>query len=99
MAVSISELEAYGRMIAAGRMLAGLDQAQLAVAARVSPATVSNVERGNDAREDTRRAIRRALRKSGVTVTWDAANGLVAAAVTFEEPIDIEELDESGDDA
>jgi transcriptional regulator with XRE-family HTH domain len=94
MPVSISQAEAYGRMIAAGRMLAGLDQSQLAAIAGVSPATVSNVERGHDARDDTRRAIRKALRKSGVMVSWDTANGLAVAAITFEEPDDmLEELD------
>ncbi len=86
MRLLIHQVEAYGRMIAAGRMLAGLDQAQLAEAAGISAATVSNVERGNDAREDTRKAIRRALKKGGVSICFDTVNGLISTAITFEEP-------------
>ena len=44
--MTLNPLVARGRVIAAGRMLAGLDQAGLAAAAGVSASTVSKVERG-----------------------------------------------------
>ncbi|MDE1173665.1 MAG: helix-turn-helix domain-containing protein [Parvibaculaceae bacterium] len=75
-----------GRMIAAGRMLAGLDQAALADAAGVSASTISNVERGSDARENTIISIRKALRRTGVTMTIDKSNGIAIAAIRFDEP-------------
>ena len=75
-----------GRMVAAGRMLAGLDQADLAYAAGVSASTISNVERGSDAREETLRAIRKALRHNGITISIDRQNGLALAAIRFDEP-------------
>lgn len=84
--IPISAQEAMGRVVAAGRMLAGLDQAALATAAGVSAATVSNVERGNDARPTTLSAIRRALRHAGVNVCFSANNGHASAAICFEEP-------------
>ncbi len=90
MAIPLSSVEALGRAIAAGRMLAGLDQAELATKAGLSAATVSNVERGNDALHDTIKAIRRALRKSGVTVCFEASNGHASATIAFEEPDDDE---------
>jgi transcriptional regulator with XRE-family HTH domain len=73
-------------MVAAGRMLAGLDQAGLAEAAGVSASTISNVERGSDARDETIRAIRKALRRSGVTIAIDRQNGLALTAMRFDEP-------------
>ncbi len=90
MLITISPVEALGRAIAAGRMLAGLDQGQLATIANLSGATVSNVERGNDARPDTVKAIRKALRQSGVTICFEASNGHASASITFEEPEDEE---------
>lgn len=72
--------------MAAGRMLAGLDQAGLAEAAGVSASTISNVERGSDARDETIRAIRKALRRSGVTIAIDRQNGLALTAMRFDEP-------------
>lgn len=75
-----------GRMVAAGRALAGLDQAGLAKAAGVSASTISNVERGSDAREETLRSIRKALRRSGISISIDRQNGLAHAAIRFDEP-------------
>jgi transcriptional regulator with XRE-family HTH domain len=80
--------EALGRMIEAGRILAGLDQAALGAASGVSASTISNLERGNDARDSTVRSVRKALRKSGVTLSIDKVNGLALAAMTFAEPED-----------
>ena len=90
MAVPLSSVEALGRAIAAGRMLAGLDQAELATKAGLSAATVSNVERGNDARPDTIKAIRRALRNTRVTICFEPSNGHASATIAFEEPDDDE---------
>ena len=84
--MEIASATVLGRMIAAGRMLAGLDQAALADAAGVSASTISNVERGSDAREDTIKSIRKALRRTGVTVTIDKSNGIAIAAIRFDEP-------------
>ncbi len=75
-----------GRLYAAGRMLAGLDQAELATEAGLAPATISNVEAGRNAHEDTIKAVRKALRHSGVTVSIDRQNGLAIAAIRFDEP-------------
>lgn len=84
--MEINGVAVQGRMVAAGRMLAGLDQAGLAEAAGVSPSTISNVERGSDARDETIRAIRKALRRSGVTIAIDRQNGLALTAMRFDEP-------------
>jgi transcriptional regulator with XRE-family HTH domain len=84
--MEIDGVAVQGRMVAAGRMLAGLDQAGLAEAAGVSPSTISNVERGSDARDETIRAIRKALRRSGVTIAIDRQNGLALTAMRFDEP-------------
>lgn len=84
--MEIDGATAQGRVVAAGRMLAGLDQAGLADAAKLSASTISNVEHGSDAREDTIRAIRKALRRSGVTFTIDRQNGIAIAAIRFDEP-------------
>jgi transcriptional regulator with XRE-family HTH domain len=84
--VTLDSTTALGRVIEAARVMAGLDQTGLAMASNVSPSTVSNVENGKDAREDTIRALRRALRKAGVTVVFDRTNGIAAATIAFEEP-------------
>ncbi|MBD0273950.1 MAG: helix-turn-helix transcriptional regulator, partial [Acetobacteraceae bacterium] len=44
--MQLSPLVARGRVIAAARMLAGLDQLQLAAAAGLSPSTISKIEQG-----------------------------------------------------
>lgn len=82
--MTLNSFVARGRVIAAGRMLAGLDQAGLAAAAGVSASTVSKVERGRaDVREDTLRAIRQALGRSGVDLTQNARTGLHAAGTSY----------------
>lgn len=81
--------QAMGRVIAAGRMFAGWDQGELAEKAGVSSSTVSNIERGRIVpRPETLKSLRRALRKKGVTLTFDPANGHIAAAIRFELPED-----------
>lgn len=82
----LSHSEVQGRAIAAARLLAGLDQAGLAQLAGVSASTVSNVERGSDAREDTIVSIKKALRKAGITSSIDKVNGRAIIVATYEEP-------------
>ena len=84
--MKLSDQRALGRGIAAARMLTGLDQADVATAAGVSAATVSNVERGNDARDETVSAIRKALNRKGATIAVDKRNGLIVVALRYEEP-------------
>jgi transcriptional regulator with XRE-family HTH domain len=83
MPLNLSNVEARGRTYAAARMMAGLDQGALAVAAGVSAGTISNVERGRESRADTLRAIRRALAREGVLVAFSANNGLASVTISF----------------
>ena len=83
MQLSLSNPQALGRTYAAARMMAGLDQAALAVQAAVSAGTVSNVERGRDSRPDTLKAIRRALTRAGVLVAFSRNNGLATVSISF----------------
>ena len=83
MPLNLSNTEALGRTYAAARMMAGLDQASLAHEAGLSAATISNVERGRDSRDDTLRAIRRALARQGVLVAFSRNNGLASVAISF----------------
>ena len=81
----ISETEAYGRMIAAARSLAGLQQQQLGLIAGVSGATISNCETGkNYPQTATRRALRSTLKDLGVTCTFDGDNGNVTLTTHFD---------------
>jgi transcriptional regulator with XRE-family HTH domain len=82
----LAQFDAIGRSYAAARMLAGLDQAQLAKKADISASTVSNLERGNEAREETIASIRKALRRSGVKVTIDAQFGLISVDAIYTNP-------------
>ncbi|UCI05239.1 helix-turn-helix domain-containing protein [Mesorhizobium sp. B1-1-8] len=83
MPLNLSNSEALGRTYAAARMLAGLDQANLAERAGVSAGTVSNVERGRDSKADTIKAIRRALVGEGVLVAFSRNNGLASVTISF----------------
>lgn len=64
--IAITEDEAFGRFVEAGRVLAGLDQGALGALAGVSGSTISNIENGHKSTVPTRRAVRRALREKGV---------------------------------
>lgn len=82
--MTLNPFTARGRVIAAGRMLAGLDQAGLAVAAGLSPSTVSNVERGElNVRESTLDAIKQALTRMGVDLTQNGQTGLHSAGTSY----------------
>jgi transcriptional regulator with XRE-family HTH domain len=83
MPLSLTNAEARGRTYAAARMMAGLDQASVAAAAGVSAATVSNVERGREGRPDTIKAIKKALARQGVLVSFSSNNGLASVAISF----------------
>ena len=83
MPLNLSNNEALGRTYAAARMLAGLDQAALAHRAGVSSGTISNVERGRDARPDTIKAVRIALAHEGVLLAFSKNNGLASVSISF----------------
>lgn len=60
--LTVAEWEAdVGRQIRAARVARGLDQAHLAALANVSPATLSNLERGRGSTLKTVVAVARAL--------------------------------------
>jgi transcriptional regulator with XRE-family HTH domain len=79
--IAISKDEAQGRVIGAGRMLAGLDQGELGRLAGVSASTVSNIERGRNATPDSIKAVRKALRDRGVNLSF--GNDQAIAAISF----------------
>ena len=83
MPLNLSNAQALGRTYAAARMMAGLDQAGLALGAGVSAGTISNVERGRDSRPDTLSAIRRALSREGVLIGFSRNNGLASVMISF----------------
>jgi transcriptional regulator with XRE-family HTH domain len=64
-------------------MMAGLDQAALALSAGLSAGSVSNVERGRDARPETLRALRQALSRDGVLIAFSRNNGLASVTISF----------------
>lgn len=75
--------QANARMIAAGRILAGLDQRGLAHASEVPASTISDIENGIPARRDDLIAIQKALRMNGVTLINDTNNGYIILAITY----------------
>ena len=71
-------------MIAAARMLAGLDQVQLATAAGLSPSTISKIEQGRkNVRQETLKAVGRALEGFGVDVTQNSRTGHHAVGTSY----------------
>lgn len=82
--MQLNTLVARGRAIAAGRMLAGLDQEALASEAGLSPSTVSRVELGRRAvRPQSLHAIRDALERRGIDLTLNDRTGHHAAGTSF----------------
>ena len=82
--MQLNPLVARGRVIAAGRMLAGLDQSQLAAAANLSPSTISKIELGRrNVRGETLRAVREALERLGVDLTQNRRTGHHAADTSY----------------
>jgi len=82
--MQLSPLVARGRVVAAGRMLAGLDQHQLAAAAGLSPSTISKIEGGRrNVREDTFRAVSRALEQLGVDLMQNTRTGHHAVGTSY----------------
>ena len=75
---------ARGRVIAAGRMLTGLDQEQLAAEARLSPSTISKIELGKrNVRPDILRAVVQTLDRLGVDVTQNGRTGHHAVGTSY----------------
>ena len=82
--MQLSTLVARGVVVAAARMLAGLDQHQLAAAAGLSPSTISKIEQGRkNVRQDTFRAVSRALEQLGVDLTQNARTGHHAVGTSY----------------
>ena len=82
--MQMSTLVARGRVIAAARMLAGLDQHQLAAAAGLSPSTISKIEQGRkNVRQDTLRAVAKALESVGLDLTQNNRTGHHAVGTSY----------------
>ena len=82
--MQLSPLVARGRVIAAGRMLAGLEQEQLAAEAGLSPSTVSKIEQGQKSvRAATLHAVQDALERLGVDVTQNGRTGHHAVGTSY----------------
>lgn len=81
---NISDSIAFGRLIAAARILSGLDQTELAIQAGISAGTVSNIERGRDVKEDNEKKIRRALAKRGILIAYSSSIGAGSISFYFE---------------
>ena len=82
--MQLDPIVARGRVIAAGRMLTGLDQEQLAAEAGLSSSTVSKIELGKrNVRPDTLRSVVQALDRLGVDVTQNGRTGHHAAGTSF----------------
>ena len=82
--MQMSPIVARGRVIAAARMLAGLDQFQLAAAAGLSPSTISKIEGGRkNVRQATLRAVGEALERLGVDVTQNNRTGHHAVGTSY----------------
>lgn len=80
----LDPLVARGRVVAAGRMLAGVDQEQLALEAGLSASSVSKIELGRrKVRAETLQAVIQALDRLGVDVTQNGRTGHHAAATSF----------------
>ena len=82
--MQLDPIIARGRVIAAGRMLTGLDQEQLAAEAGLSASTVSKIEIGKcNVRSDTLRAVVQALDRLGVDVTQNGRTGHHAVGTSY----------------
>ncbi len=82
--MQLNPLIARGRVVAAARMLAGLDQEQLATEAGLSASTVSKIEQGRrNVREETLRAVQQALERSGVDLTQNGRTGHHAVGTSY----------------
>ena len=82
--MQLDPIIARGRVIAAGRMLTGLDQEQLAAEAGLSPSTVSKIELGKrNVRSETLRAVVQALDRLGVDVTQNGRTGHHAVGTSY----------------
>ena len=82
--MQLDPIIARGRVMAAGRMLTGLDQEKLAVEAGLSPSTVSKIELGKrNVRPDSLRAVVQALDRLGVDVTQNGRTGHHAVGTSY----------------
>ena len=82
--MQLDPLVARGRVIAAGRMLAGVDQEQLALEAGLSASSVSKIELGRrNVRVETLHAVIQALDRLGIDVIQNGRTGHHAAATSY----------------
>jgi hypothetical protein len=82
--MQLDPMVAQGRVVAAGRMLAGVDQDKLAAEAGLSPSTISKIELGRrSVREDTLTRVLDALSRFGVDVTRNSRTGHHAVGTSF----------------
>ena len=82
--MQLDPLIARGRSVAAGRMLAGVDQEQLAVEAGLSASTVSKIELGRrKVRPETLHAVIQALDRLGIDVIQNSRTGHHGAATSY----------------
>jgi ribosome-binding protein aMBF1 (putative translation factor) len=82
--MQLDPMVARGRVVAAGRMLAGVDQDKLAAEAGLSPSTISKIELGRrSVREDTLTRVLDALSRFGVDVTRNSRTGHHAVGTSF----------------
>lgn len=79
--IALSEDAAYGRYIQAARVLAGLDQNELGALAGVSGSTISNIENGRNSTATTRKAVRGALFRKGVNLSF--GNNQINLGIAF----------------
>ena len=82
--MQLNTLVARGRVIATGRMLAGLDQEQLAAEAGLAPATVLKIENGrHGVHATTLSAVQDVLERLGVDVTQNGRTGHHAVGTSY----------------
>lgn len=82
--MQLNPLVARGRVIAAARMLAGLDQEQLATEAGLAPSTVSKIEKGrHNVREATLRAVQHAVERQGIDLAQNDRTGHHAVGTSY----------------
>jgi len=83
-----------GRSLQAARILAGLDQRQVAKMLGWSPAKLSALENGAPVSKKAWLELRRALARKGVTIIAIPREGSINLLGSFEEP-EVEEDDQS----
>jgi transcriptional regulator with XRE-family HTH domain len=79
--IAVTREDARGRLVAAARILAGLDQNDLGALAGVSGSTISNLENGHKTMRSTLVAVDRALKGKGVNFSF--GEDMIVIGVAF----------------